>query len=163
MNMYANDNITINFNKLSIELAAASFKEKVSYYECTDVFRIITKEVLTLEEELEFKAILDNHTDDFMEGTIKEVVDLAIEYGHKLLVDFSTANVMSGITQAGLTEAVLDYMGVIKMAVDSGSLYVVIAKLDALIFDGVPDNLAPFVTTEKLEGIKADIETYLAG
>lgn len=163
MNLYTHTKVEINFVKLNKELELSSFKSEISFYECDEVFRLVTSEPLNLDKQLEFKAMLDNHNPEYMAGTIKEIVDKAIEYGHNLLVGFSTANVLQGITQAGLTEAVLDYMSPIKMAIDSGSLYVVIAKLDKLIFEGVPANLSPFVTTERLEEIKTEIETYLAG
>jgi hypothetical protein len=161
MKMYANPNITINFNKLDVELSAASFESKISHYECTDTFKLVCTEELTLDEELEYKHILDAHTVDYAPDVIIEAVKGAIEFGHELLISYSMENVLLGITEAGKTEAVLDFLAPIKNAVETGSLYLVIAKIDGLMFDGLPENLAPFVTDEKLTNFKNAITKYL--
>ena len=159
--MYSNNNININPEKISYEISLLSFKSKISHYEITDKFRLITNEALTLDEELEFKTIAEAHTPDYVAGNIRNVIANAMDFGQSLLVDFSSQNVLEGITQAGKTEAVLDYLGVVKTAIDTGSLYLVIAKIDSLLFEQVPTNLAPFVTVEKLNVFKAKIENYL--
>jgi len=163
MNLYFNDNTNFNVTKLFYEMSTLSFKEKIDYYEITEKFVLKTKQPLSLDQELELKKLLDKHTTDYIEGSISEIVDNSIEFGHKILLDFSRQNIILGITEAGLTEAVLDYLEPIKSAVQTGSLYLVITKIDKLIIENVPQNLNPFVSNEKLSNIKLEIENYLAG
>ena len=161
MNLYFHEKTEVNPTKLFHELASLSFKDKIDFYEITEKFILKANKVLTLDEELELKHLLDNHSLDYIAGDIGEVVDKAMEFGHKLLVNFSMENVILGITEAGLTEAVLDYLEPIKSAVQTGSLYLVITKIDRLIFEGIPTNLSPFVSVEKLVLLKGDINKYL--
>jgi hypothetical protein len=92
----------------------------------------------------------------------KKIVRDAIEFGQELVIDFAGENVALGITQAGKTKEVADYLEDVQRYISSGSLYEVIDQIDDLIANTVPSSLSPFVTDERLLEMKEKIEDYLS-
>jgi len=85
----------------------------------------------------------------------------AIIFGQELIVTFATENVLMGITQAGKTKSVSDYLADVTRYTQTGSLYEVINEIDNLIIEGIPQDLDPFVNQARLESFKSKIQNYL--
>ena len=78
-------------------------------------------------------------------------------FGNNLANDFSSENILLGVTTAQ-AETVLTVMGGVLVALQSGSLHVAIARakaIDLLDYDGT------FITTVRLLEYVNKIETYL--
>lgn len=91
------------------------------------------------------------------------MVQEAIAFGQSLTVQFATQNVMAGITQAGQTQAVLNYTSNLYTYLATGSLYVAIAEIESMIADtsSTKTALAPFVTNDILYVYLNQIQGYL--
>ena len=63
------------------------------------------------------------------------LVQAAMDFGQALTVQYATQNVMAGITQAGLTLAVLTYTTDLYNYLSTGSLYVAITEIGTMIAD----------------------------
>lgn len=87
----------------------------------------------------------------------------AIAFGHELMLKFSAELVLMGILQANKSKQVNDYLINIERYLRTGSLYVAIEELQSLINITPPESLAPFVTSDRLQSYKSQIETYLNG
>jgi hypothetical protein len=66
-----------------------------------------------------------------------------------------------GITQAGKTRSVADYLKNVMFYGQSGSLYEVLAEINTFESEGYPSDLSPFVTQARMELFKQKIEDYL--
>ncbi len=93
---------------------------------------------------------------------VKVVIKDARRFGENLLENFSAENVLMGITAAGKTGAVVNYLHKLSHYISTGSLYEAINEVDALIAAGLPEDLEPFVTEERLNDYKNTISEYLA-
>jgi len=93
----------------------------------------------------------------------KEIVSKAIKFGNDLVIEFASENIMMGITQAGKTKDVADYTADVMRYIQSGSLYEVIHEVDRLINEGIPQELSPFVTDQRMISFKNKILEYLNG
>lgn len=93
--------------------------------------------------------------------TVKQIVVNSQAFGNTLIVEFATENVLWGITQAGKTKAVTDYLKDVMRYAQSGSLYEVMNEVDRLVAIGIPQELAPFVTLERLGQFRQKIVDYL--
>ena len=93
--------------------------------------------------------------------SVKKIVTEAISFGQNLIIDFAAENVLMGITQAGKTKEVADYLADVMRYAQSGSLYEVLAEVNRLQTSGLPAELAPFVTTDRMNAFKLKIEQYL--
>ena len=91
----------------------------------------------------------------------KDKVRAAMNYGQKLMIDFAGENVGMGITQAGKTKTVSDYLIDVTRYLQTGSLYEVMNEIDALILAGIPGDLSPFVTEARMNDFKAKIISFL--
>jgi len=96
---------------------------------------------------------------------ISSIVDKSISraqlFGDTLIQQFAVENVLLGITQAGKTRAVSDYLVKLLTYLETGSLYAAIEQIDALINDGLDSNLSPFVTADRMTSYKNQIQDYL--
>lgn len=92
---------------------------------------------------------------------IEEKIKQAIAFGQQLMIEFSSQNVLMGITQQNKTKAVSDYLNEVQRYLLSGSLYEVVKEIDRLQQAGIPENLAPFVTQERLNQFKQKILNFL--
>ena len=91
----------------------------------------------------------------------KTIIENAIEYFNEVMVEFAAENITLGITVAGKTKDVADYLQNILRYGQSGSLYEVIAEVDVLKLAGIPANLSPFVTDARLDAFKQKFVDYL--
>lgn len=93
----------------------------------------------------------------------KDRVRAAISYGLTLMIDFAGENVGMGITQAGKTKDVSDYLIDVTRYLQTGSMYEVMNEIDRLILAGIPVELSPFVTEARMNAFKAKIVAFLSG
>lgn len=96
------------------------------------------------------------------EEIVAEKIQQAINFGNKIVIEFATGNVLLGITQSGKTGQVADYLAGVLRYVQSGSLHEVIAEIDRLKAVGLPEDLAPFVTEERLDTFKSKFVEFLS-
>lgn len=99
---------------------------------------------------------------DPIELIVQKKIIEAINFGYNNTVAFATENVIMGITQAGKTKLVADYLIDVFRYCQTGSLYEVINEIDRLVLQGIPLELDPFVTQTRLEKFKQDIQDYLS-
>jgi len=78
----------------------------------------------------------------------------------KKMVTFAAQNIQMGITQAGKTKDVADFLAMVLTYGQSGSLYEVINEIERLKSEGLPASLSPFVTTDRVNDFKAAILEY---
>lgn len=92
-----------------------------------------------------------------------EVVLAAIDFGQNIIVDFTVANILAGITQAGKTSAMLSYTSDLAMCLNTGSLYSAVDEINTMILDTstTKTNLSPFVTNAILISYLHKLQTYL--
>ena len=152
----------VNTTKLMKEIKATNIGTKIDYINSDgDNVSIFTKEALTTQEEVDLAAIVNAHVSFDQIAHIKNLLVGAMEFGKNTMLEFATENVAMGITQAGKTKAVLEFLTPVKNAMDTGSLHAVIEEIDNLIEAGIPADLAPFVTDERLTEFKNKVEDYL--
>lgn len=97
---------------------------------------------------------------DFNEA-LKNFVKENKEFALDLENDFIAENISLGITQLGLTSEVSVYLEDIIKDIRNTSFYEAISKIDQKILDGVPANLAPVITEQRLLTFKQKIQDYL--
>lgn len=122
-----------------------------------DDYALITQYWLELSEQA--AATPDSYE---ITALYKAKIAEAMKFGHDLVIEFAAENILLGITQAGKTKAVADYLEDILRYVQSGSLYEVLHEIDRLMHEGLPAELAPFVTEARLLAFKNKILAYLA-
>lgn len=91
------------------------------------------------------------------------VVMAAMGFGQQLTVQFAVANILAGITQAGQTQAVMNYTTTLSQCLNTGSLYAAITNINTMIADSSSTKtaLAPFITNDILYSYLNQIQTYL--
>jgi len=89
------------------------------------------------------------------------IVQNAIEFFQEIMVTYAAENITMGITVLNKTKDVADYLQGVMRYGQSGSLYEVIHEIDTLKADGIPVELAPFVTDERLDAFKLKITNYI--
>jgi hypothetical protein len=90
----------------------------------------------------------------------KKIVD-AQTFGQALLKEFATENVLMGITEAGKTIQVTDYLHKLSHYIMTGSLYAALTEIDVIISDTNKSDLDPFVTNDRMNIYKEKIQRYL--
>lgn len=89
---------------------------------------------------------------------IEGVIARAIAFGQTLITAYAAQNVLLGITQAGMTSTVRERMAGVISALQTGSLYDVIAEAKAIPSG---DKDATFITDARLLSFVNQVETYL--
>jgi 6-pyruvoyl-tetrahydropterin synthase len=92
---------------------------------------------------------------------VKTIIKNAVQFGQDLIITFAAENVSQGITQAGKTRAVATYLANIQVLLNGGSLYGALDEIDDLVTAGIPSDLSPFITEQRLLNYKEIIEEYL--
>lgn len=94
---------------------------------------------------------------------IQAAIQAAMTFGQQLIVQYSAQNVAAGITQAGQTQAVANYLGPMINYLITGSLYAAIDQINTYIADtsSTKIGLSPFVTNDILYSYLNQIQTYL--
>lgn len=96
------------------------------------------------------------------EIVVQQVIINSINFGNQTIIDFATENVLMGITQVNKTKEVSDYLSDMTRYIQTGSLYEVINEINRLILAGIPVELSPFVTENRLNEFKQKIQEFLA-
>lgn len=108
----------------------------------------------------------DNATPSTFARTLQEIVaekiNQAITFGNGVIVDVTIENVTMGITQSGKTRIVSDYCRALKRYLTEGSLYAALEEIENLKTIGVPSEMSPFVTEDRLNICKTKILTFLS-
>lgn len=91
---------------------------------------------------------------------LANILKEARDFGNALIVQFSMENVAAGITSAGKTRAVADYCYKVQYYLSTGSLYAAVEEIEDRIQD-IPEELAPFVTIQRLTIYLNKIKVYL--
>lgn len=104
-------------------------------------------------------AKLNPSTQQIVMGSIES----AMSFGQQLTVQYAAQNVLAGITQAGKTQVVADYLQNVSYYMNAGSLYAAIDEMNTLIADTSDDKTAvsPYVTNNILYSYMNQIQTYL--
>lgn len=110
-------------------------------------------------EPQKYELVKKSGTDDSMLQKIVEgKIRSAIAFGAELLVQFSTENVLMGITADDMTKQVRQAMSEIIVALQTGSLYDAIDEI-SLIPQELKDG--KYITDARLQEYKTKIEEYL--
>jgi hypothetical protein len=91
----------------------------------------------------------------------ENIVSKSVEFFNNMMINCAAKNVLEGITQAGKTRDVADYLKDAMRYGQSGSLYEVVNEIDRKISEGIPTELSPFITDEKLLDMKNKALTFL--
>lgn len=106
---------------------------------------------------------LNSHSFDI---TMDEYIDLklnqATQFGLSLIKSAAKENMLMGITQAGKTRQVSNYLERMQTYLQSGSLYAAIDEINELIANGLPSELSPFITEVRLLSYKSKIQGFLS-
>lgn len=154
-NAVAIDRFTQEVESLQLSSAVQAVVESPQ-----DVLVVLTNDVQAADQQA-IDAAAAAHVAKTSQDIVRETVAAAIAFGQDLIVDFAAENVLMGITQAGKTKDVADYLSNVMRYAQSGSLYEVIAEVDRLVADGLPANLEPFITTARMAEFKSRVEAYL--
>lgn len=95
--------------------------------------------------------------------SIQNAIANAQQFASNLMQQFAAENVLLGITQAGKTGAVLDYLSDLLNCMVTGSLFQAIIVCDTIINDtsNTKTNTSPFVTNARITAYKNKIQDYL--
>lgn len=85
----------------------------------------------------------------------------AIVFGNQIIIQAAVENVLLGITQAGKTKEVSDFLDNLQMYLRSGSLYAAITEIDTLVAGDIPSDITTWVNVDRLNQYKTQINTYL--
>lgn len=98
-----------------------------------------------------------------LQERIGNSISLAAVFGNSLIVEYASSNVLQGITQAGKTQIVADYLRDLAYYLGNGSLYAAIAKMMDMIADtsDTKTSVSPYVTNDLLYTYLNKIQTYL--
>jgi len=151
----------LNADKLKqeVEQALTGFTV-MNVVDAGEELAVVLDQELTNRTQLDSVVFAHNHLS--AKQVVKYTVKAAIEFGNNLVVDFASENVLMGITQAGKTKEVADYLADLMRYAQTGSLYEVIAEIDRLIAAGLPTNLEPFITESRMNTFKQQVIDYLS-
>lgn len=135
-------------------------EEQISYYQSKG-FIVSTEEeyntyLLSINSELEAWQAISVQLEAL--ATVDRAIRDAMDFGAIIIREFSSENVLLGITQLGKTGEVLDKLQSVLVAVQAGSLYEAINRIKAV---PVEDYDLVFITEARLLGFCNKIETYL--
>lgn len=152
----------LNLDKLAqeiqdSEISATFIRIKVSN---SDFIVVFSSNLSSSDIEV-LDALVLNHDALSAQEKAEASIKNAIAFFNSLLVKFSAENTINGIVNEQKCKVVADYLKDAILYGQVGSLYQVIIEIDALILAGVPAELSPYVTSEKLNFLKQSIETYL--
>lgn len=109
----------------------------------------------------QYDAWVRSQTHETVHRIVSEKIEQAATFGDKIIEQVEVENVLLGITQEGKTKLVFDYCANLQVYLTTGSLYAAITELDLLIAAGVPEDLAPYITADRLNQYKLKIQGFL--
>jgi len=118
--------------------------------------------ILTVDEvEPEREEEDESFEDPDPLSVVSVLIQNAKLFSTTLMNTFIQENVVMGITQAGKTKEVADFLQKLQFYLGSGSLYAARTEIINLVDGGIPENLSPFITEERMNDYKSKIEDYL--
>lgn len=157
---YTQINTSVNISKLDSELKLISGVLGISV--TGDEVTVHCEDTITPENIQAISTAITNHNSSIpVNEVIEKVIKDATAFGLKLADEFKVENVLMGITQAGKTGSVTTYLHWVSHYCSEGSLYEAINEIDKKLNAGIPADLAPFVTVERLTLFKAKLKAYL--
>jgi hypothetical protein len=150
-----------DLDKLKVEIETSVLSDKFSHLEVSKGKVTVYCSDLVDHELKLLELIVKNHNIKKDKKFYNAVINSAINFGHKIMVEFASENVMMGITQAGKTKEVANYLTDVARHIQTGSLYEVINEIDRLKIEGLPQDLSPFITETRLDRFKQKILDYL--
>lgn len=96
-----------------------------------------------------------------LQQIITRKIQTSIEFGEQIVLEATVGNVAMGITQAGKTKQASDFLARLQRYLKQGSLYAACEEIDTLIANGIPEELSPFITNERLTDTKLRIQKFL--
>lgn len=150
----------VNLPKLQKEISAIISINGLSN---SDSEVIVHTAVDLIQDQIDaINTIINNHNPLDMDAIIQAKIDDAVVFGKEIMDAFKRENILMGITQAGKTKAVQDYLHRVEHYVSSGSLYAGKDEVMAIInANAIPVDLAPFVTVARLKVFVNKILVYL--
>lgn len=115
---------------------------------------------LSSEDVSFLDGVISSHAGNGLE-VYERLVSDSIDFFNKLMINCAAQNVLDGITQAGKTKVVADYFADVMRYGQSGSLFEVINEINSKLSEGVPSELNPFVTEEKLINLRSKTLEFL--
>lgn len=148
--------------RLRLDSALDAKFSLINYGE-SDITIVFSEDLTELE-----RAALDGYVAEYVDQSptqkIKAHLLLNVDsFVRDIKLSFLASNIENGITAAGKTKAVADYLRNLNYYLNNYSLYAAIEEIDALIAATVPAELSPFVTEQILTDTKTSIQTFLAG
>ena len=129
-------------------------------------FDVVFLAEISPEDQNALSVFWDGVTEQQFSPTLREIISKSINdasvFGRAMILDAAVENVEMGITQAGKTREVANYCANVQRYLESGSLYAAVAEIDDLLAAGVPAELSPFITADRLNIYKTRINDYLA-
>src|SRR5690606_10791166 len=102
-------------------------------------------------------SVVQNHTASMTVSPaelIKQKIIAAMAFGRELIAEYGATNVLAGYSIEEIQE-IMDKTARVQVALNTGSLYVALAELDAVEIDG------SIITEEKMEIFRHKIQDYL--
>lgn len=125
---------------------------------CTTIEQVESEIAGLSEQQKNFIRNDFNGVSNTQSGSIKNIISSAVAFGMDLMIEFASENVMLGITQAGMTNAVRQRTAQIVNCLMTGSLYDAIVQARAIPAE---DKDPTFLTDARLLAFVNKIETYL--
>lgn len=155
---------TVNLDKVQIYFKT-NLSSNYDGLNCTPDLNVMFKEEI---QSNDYDAVIfywDSLTSTSFNLTLNEIVFSKIvdarDFGNKIMVDAAVENVLLGITQAGKTGIVSDYLHKFTHYLSTGSLYQCLVEIERLKADAGRPDISPFVTNDRLDVYGTKIRTYL--
>jgi hypothetical protein len=160
-------NFTVDLSRAKAPLLAILGEDYDGLVASNSFFLVCSKNPISPENVTAIETWWQNAVEADFQPTTQELISASISaassFGNKLATDFVVENVQMGITQAGKSGAMIDYLHELVHCILSGSLHQAVSVIDGYIADSSPEKeyLQPFVSNERLIVYKHKIQDYL--
>ncbi len=148
----------INSSRLNLELIEAGLSASAQINTAGASISISFEQQLTPSEKTLLDGIISNHVFKTQREYIDDRIDMAVDFGIKLMRDFVSENVQLGITQRGLTGHIRKALREVKDALETGSVYDAITEIKSL---NQSDFDAVIMTDARILAFRNKIESFL--
>lgn len=140
-------NKTVNIQKLIGELSAFPIVSITPEHVTTSV-------ELTQQQVTDMEAIITAHNPVDAFQLVRNRILNAMEFGRGIIAEYGASNVLANLTIAEI-QTTMTATEKVQSALNTGSMYVAIQEINAIVPDGV------LITTAKLTEVRNKIEDYL--
>lgn len=156
----------VNLDKVSIHFRTA-LSTNFDGIRCNSELMILDfKEDYSEADETLVNTYWNSLNSNSFNPTMQEIVfskiNDAIVFGNQMIIQAAVENVLLGITQAGKTKDVSDFLSNLQTYLRSGSLYAAMAEIDTLKAGEIPADLSTWVNVTRLNNYKTQIQTFLS-